>query len=245
MSAQSQQRVVVLTGAAKRIGAAVARDLGAAGWRVVINYFRSQQAADATVTELIASGTEAIAVQADVSDAAQVQDLLDRTLAQFGRVDALIANASTFHRTALATLTAEQWREAIDNNLTAAALPSIIFGRWMQQHQGGAIVAMADVAGDRPWRDYLPYSVAKAGVIALTRGLARELAPQVRVNAIAPGPMLFPDDMEESGRAREIGRTLLKRAGTPQHIASAVRFLLDNDYVTGAVLPVDGGRGLS
>lgn len=245
MSTALTGKVVVLTGAAKRIGAAVAEDLARAGARIVINYRNSRGAAESLVDRLTRAGAEALAVGGDLAEAGEAARLLEQTLQHFGRVDALIANASTFHRTPLAGLTDEQWDEAVTNNLTVAALPAIHFGRWMKEHEGGTIITLADVAGLRPWRDYLPYSVGKAGVIALTRGLAKELAPEVRVNAVAPGPILFPDDMPEPGRQRELDRTLLKRAGTPAHIAGAIRFLLENDYVTGVLLPVDGGRGLA
>ena len=115
----------------------------------------------------------------------------------------------------------------------------------MREHGGGCIVALADVAGIRPWADYLPYSVAKAGVIALTQGLAKALAPSVRVNAVLPGPVLFPDDFDPAAREREVARTLLKRAGSPRHVADAVLALVRNDYLTGVLLPVDGGRILT
>jgi NAD(P)-dependent dehydrogenase (short-subunit alcohol dehydrogenase family) len=115
----------------------------------------------------------------------------------------------------------------------------------MRDHGGGAIITFADVAALRPWAEYAPYCAAKAGVVALTQALAKELAPTVRVNAIAPGPVLFPDDFDAEARAREIGRTLLRRAGEPEHVADAVVTLLRNDYMTGVVLPVDGGRLLT
>jgi NAD(P)-dependent dehydrogenase (short-subunit alcohol dehydrogenase family) len=115
----------------------------------------------------------------------------------------------------------------------------------MQRQGAGCIVALADVAALRPWADYVPYCVAKRAVVALVQELAVRLAPQVRVNAIAPGPVLFPDDFPAAARAREVARTRLRRTGTPQHISAAVRYLATNDYVTGTLLPVDGGRLLA
>lgn len=240
-----QHKVVVITGGARRIGATLARTLGRAGARVVVNFRHSRDEATTLVDEIQRDGAEAIAAPGDMSKPHDVEALLQATLDRWQRVDALIANASTFHRVPLDALTAEHWHEAISNNLDAAALPGLAFGRWMKGHGGGAIVTLADTAGERPWIGYLPYSVAKAGVVSLTKGLAKELAPEVRVNAIAPGPMLFPADYDSATREREIQRTLLKRPGTPEHIAAAVLFLLGHDYITGAILPVDGGRGLT
>jgi NAD(P)-dependent dehydrogenase (short-subunit alcohol dehydrogenase family) len=133
----------------------------------------------------------------------------------------------------------------MDNNLRAAFLSARAFGLAMRAGNGGVIIMLADTAGTRPWIGYTPYSVAKAGVIALTHALARELAPSVRVNAIAPGPILFPDDYGSEQQRREIDRTLLKRKGEPEDISQAAIALIRNDYITGALLPVDGGRTLA
>jgi NAD(P)-dependent dehydrogenase (short-subunit alcohol dehydrogenase family) len=157
----------------------------------------------------------------------------------------LVANAGAFERTPLTTLTDADWDAMLTNNLKAAYLSAQRLGLHMHAHGGGCIVTLADVAGIRPWVDYLPYSIAKAGIIALTQALAKELAPSVRVNAIAPGPVLFPEGFDPVVRRREIDRTLLKREGHPDDIAAAVLFLIRNTYITGVVLPVDGGRLLA
>jgi pteridine reductase len=237
--------VAVVTGGARRLGRSVALALADAGCDVVINYRTSGTDADATVAAAVSAGVKAIAVQANVASAEQVARLLDETVAAFGRVDVLIANAGAFRRTPITTLTDADWDDMINNNLRAAFLCAHRFGLYMCAHTGGSIILLADVAGLRPWADYLPYSIAKAGVVALTHGLAKELAPSVRVNAIAPGPVLFPEDFDPAVRQREIKRTLLQREGSAQNVADAVLALIRNDYITGAVLPVDGGRALS
>lgn len=237
--------VAVVTGGAHRLGKSIALTLADAGCNVVINYRTSAADAQLTATAAAAAGVRAIAVQADAAHSDQVARLLGATLAEFGRVDVLIANAGAFRRTPIATLTESDWDDMMDNNLRAAFLCAYRFGLHMHSHGGGSMIMLADVAGLRPWADYLPYSIAKAGVIALTRGLAKEFAPCVRVNAIAPGPVLFPEEFDPVVRQREIDRTLLQRAGDPQNVADAVLALVRNDYITGVVLPVDGGRALT
>jgi pteridine reductase len=237
--------VAVVTGGARRVGAAIVLALADSGCHVVINYRASAIDAERTAARARNTGVTALTVQANVARAAEVDRLLQRTVAEFGRADILVANAGAFRRTPVDTLTEADWDDMLDNNLRATFLCAHRFGLHMRAHGGGCIVTLADVAALRPWAAYLPYCVAKAGVVALTRGLAKELAPSVRVNAIAPGPILFPEDVDPELRQRELARTLLQREGNPQHIADAVLALIRNDYVTGAVLPVDGGRALS
>jgi len=238
-------KVAVVTGSARRIGAVTAATLAARGAAVVIHYRTSEADAQATVARIHDLGGSAIAVAGDMSVARDVEALFDATLSSFARVDILVANASGFRRTPLETLCEEDWDEMLGDNLHATRRPAVQFGRWMKENGGGAIICIADTAAERPWRGYLPYSVAKAGVVALTRGLAKELAPEVRVNAIAPGPIMFPEDYDPAARERELARTLLRREGHPQNIADAVVALIENDYITGVLLPVDGGRSLA
>jgi len=238
-------QVAVVTGAARRIGAEIAHTLAQAGARVVINYRSSRRDAEATVARIAAMGGRAVTVQGDMSQRADAQRLVAETIASFGRLDVLVANASVFRRTALADVEQADWDDMLDNNLAATFWPAQAAGVHMRAHGGGSIVMIADVAAYRPWAEYAPYNAAKAGVVALMVTLAKELAPTVRVNAIAPGPMIFPEHYDESRRASEIQRTLLKRPGSPRHIAEAVLALTSNDYITGVTLPVDGGRGLT
>jgi len=237
--------VAVVTGGARRLGKAIALALAKQGCHVVINYRSSAVDAEATAGAARAAGVRALAVQGDVTQVAPVEHLLEATLAEFGRVDVLVANAGAFQRTPLAKLGEAEWDAMLTQNLRATYLCAQRFGLHMRAHSGGGIVTLADVAGIRPWVDYLPYSISKAGIITLTHALAKELAPSVRVNALAPGPVLFPDDFDPVVRRREIERTLLKREGHPQNIADAAVFLVRNDYITGVILPVDGGRLLT
>jgi len=234
-----------VTGGAHRLGASIVLALAHAGCDVVINYRTSGPAAEETAAQARAAGIKAVTVQGDVTRADAVAGLLHTTLATFGRADILVANAGAFRRTPIATLTEADWDDMVNGNLRSAFLCAHSFGLHMRTHAGGAIVMLADVAGLRPWVDYLPYSVAKAGVIALTGALAKELAPAVRVNAVAPGPVLFPDGFDPAARQWEVARTLLQRQGDPQNVADAVLALVRNDYITGVLLPVDGGRALT
>lgn len=234
--------VAVVTGGARRLGKSIALALAQAGCHVTISYRTSASAAHDTVDAVRTAGVQGLAVQAEVAQSGDVARLLESTLAAFGRVDVLVANAGAFRRTPLATLNEADWDDMITNNLRTAFVCAHRFGLHMRAHGGGAIVTLADVAGLRPWADYLPYSIAKAGVVTLTHALAKELAPSVRINAIAPGPVLFPEDFDPDLKQQEIRRTLLQRQGHPSNIADAVLALVRNDYITGVVLPVDGGR---
>jgi NAD(P)-dependent dehydrogenase (short-subunit alcohol dehydrogenase family) len=242
MSEERKRPVAAVTGGVRRLGGAISRALAVAGYDLAIHYYESGPLVPELERDLEAAGARHVFVQGDLSRSTDVDRFFATTLETFGRVDALVANAGWFERTPLETLSEEQWQRVSERNLATAWLPARRFGLHMREHGGGAIVALADVAGLRPWRGYLAYNVAKAGVIAVVRTLAKELAPAVRVNAVAPGPVWFPPDFDPQQQQREIERTLLKRGGRPDHIADAVLFLLRNDYVTGVVLPVDGGR---
>jgi len=237
--------VVLVTGAAKRVGSAIVRELHAAGARVVIHYRSTAQAAEALAAELNALRPHSAAcVQADLLACGRLPQLVNDALACFGRLDALVNNASSFFATPLGSINAAAWDDLIGSNLkaplflTQAAAPHLVAAR-------GAVVNITDIHAERPLAGYPLYCVAKAGLLGLTRALALELAPQVRVNAVAPGPILWPDDDAFPGdeRQRIVEHTLLKREGTPEDIARAVRFLIaDAPYVTGQVINVDGGR---
>jgi NAD(P)-dependent dehydrogenase (short-subunit alcohol dehydrogenase family) len=232
----------LITGGAHRLGRAVALALADAGADVAFTYLSSAAAARDTLRAIESYGVRALALRADASDDGQVSRMLAEVIATFARVDLWVANAGVFRRTPLATVAQRDWDDMLRLNFATFLVPSQHIGPLMQRQGAGCIVAMTDVAALRPWADYIPYCVAKRAVLALAQGLAARLAPQVRVNAIAPGPVLFPPDFPRAARAREIARTRLGRAGDPADIAAAVRYLATNDYVTGTVLPVDGGR---
>lgn len=236
-------RVVLVTGGARRIGQAIALALARRGARVVISYRTSAREVRSTLTMLHRAGADALALQADLSRAAEVKQLMERIRRRFGRLDVLVNSASIFERTPLATLTERAWNRTLDTNLTGPFLCALYASRLMQRHGGGKIINLADWAGVRPYRDYLPYCVSKAGVIALTSALAKELAPEIQVMAIAPGPILPPQRMGRAERARIAARVPLKRWGSPQDIANTVLFLIEGtDFMTGSVVFVDGGQ---
>ncbi|MFZ5503541.1 MAG: pteridine reductase [Pseudomonadota bacterium] len=244
-----QGKVVLVTGGARRIGSAICRRLHAAGMSVAIHYRRSEPQALALQAELNTARADSAAVfQAELLDAAALPALVAAIIARFGRLDGLVNNASSFYATPLAEINEQQWHDLLGTNLKAPLLlAQAAASELCQRH--GAIVNIADIHADRPMRAHLLYSTAKAGLVSLTKGLAQELAPQVRVNAIAPGVIVWPEgaawsDPEE--RQKIVAHTLLKREGEPDDIAKTVQFLLnDAPYITGQVIAVDGGRSIN
>ena len=231
----------VVTGGAHRLGRAIALELARAGCNVVINYHRSEAEAEATLAEVRALGVRAATFRANVSECSEARALVEFTTRQFGSIDVLVANAGVFERAPLEKATQAQFDAMVASNANTLIHCAQAAGAVMRE-RGGAIVALADVAALQPWAEYGAYCAAKATVVGLVHGLARELAPLVRVNAVAPGPVLFPEQFDPLQRQQEIARTLLRREGGAEEVASAVLFLARSDYVTGVVLPVDGGR---
>ena len=238
-------KVALITGSAKRVGKAIAHAFAVRGCKIVVHYHTSHQEAEQTVQELLSAGYEAMAVQADITQEAEVARMVETAVARFSRIDVLINNAAVFFRTPIDTLSVEEWEQMLDVNLTGTFLCAQKIGLRMREWGWGHIINIADVAGQRPWADYIPYSVSKACVITLTQGLALELAPEVMVNAIIPGPVLFQDETPEPVRQREIEKTLAKRAGTPEEVAELIVFVAESDYSTGGLFHVDGGRALA
>lgn len=240
-----QGKVVLITGGAKRVGAATCRRLHAAGANLMLHYRESAGEARLLQAELNTARKDSVSlIQADLLDLGKLQSLVDQTLQSFGRLDALVNNASSFFQTPVGEITAAQWEDLIGTNLRAPMFLAQAAAPALKKAQG-AIVNITDIHAERPLKNYVVYSVAKAGLVGLTRSLARELAPEVRVNAVAPGPILWPDDdaFDELSRQRIISHTPLRREGTPEDIAKAVHFLLaDATYVTGDTINVDGGR---
>jgi pteridine reductase len=239
-------RCVLITGGAKRLGAAIGRRLHAAGANVVVHYHQSRPAADALVAEFEAlRAGSALAVGADLHDVARLPDLAQAALARFGRLDVLVNNASTFYPTPVGSITLQQFDDLVGTNLRAplflsqAATPALRESR-------GLIINMVDIHGRRPLKAHPVYSSAKAGLIMLTKSLARELGPEIRVNGIAPGPVLWPErDLDAALKEEIVARTALKRSGSPDDIARTAHFFaVEAPYVTGQVIAVDGGRSL-
>lgn len=236
-----EDRIVLVTGGAKRIGQAIALTLAHRGAHVLITYRRSAVEARQTVRRLERLGGRAEALRADLSDATQVRRLFETIRRRHGRLDALISCAAAFERVPFARLSEQAWDRALDANLKGPFLCALYASRLMRR--GGKIINLADWAGVRPYRHYLPYCVSKAGVIGLTKALALELAPAIQVVAVAPGPVLPPPSLSAVARARIARRVPLRRWGSPQDVANTVRFLLeDTDFMTGSVIFVDGGQ---
>ena len=237
-------RTALVTGAAQRVGRTIAMRLAERGARVAVHYGRSAAAATALVTALRAAGGAAEAFAAELADADAVTALGERVATQLGPVDVLVNNAAIYERTPLAELDARAWDRHLAVNLTAPYLLSLHLGRPMRERGAGKIVNIGDAGAMRPYRGYLPYAVSKAGVIALTQGLAKELAPAVQVNCVAPGPILPPSGASAEDEARILAHTPLGRFGGPDAVAEAVLYLIDADFVTGTTIIVDGGWGL-
>jgi pteridine reductase len=239
-------RAALVTGGARRVGAAIARRLHAAGASVVLHYRDSAVDADQLAAELNSvRAKSALTVKAELLAPIAPRALVAAALGGFGRLDLLVNNASSFFPVALGAIEASHWEELVGSNLRAPlfisqeAAPHLAKGR-------GSIVNIVDIHAERPLKGYPVYSVAKAGLAALTRSLAVELAPEVRVNGVAPGAIAWPEDGQfpDSERQRIIASTPLGRTGTPEDIAGAVHFLACAPYVTGQILAVDGGRSI-
>lgn len=241
-------KVVLVTGGARRLGAAVTRRLHAGGARVCVHYRSSHTEAHALHAELLARRPEsAVLLQGDLLKPGCVASLVHDTVAAFGRLDALVNNASSFYPTPLGDITEQSWDDLIGTNLKAPLFLSQAAARELRK-QRGSIVNIIDIHAEFPMKNYVVYNAAKGGLVALTRSLARELGPEVRVNGVAPGTILWPDDdtwRDELARQRILNQTALKRVGEPDDIAKAVEFLLTAaPYVTGQILAVDGGRSV-
>jgi pteridine reductase len=246
MDESLEGKVALVTGAARRIGAAIARRLHAGGANVLLHYRGAEADAGRLEAELNAvRAKSASKIKADLLAPVAPRMLVSAAIQHFGRLDVLVNNASTFYPTAIGSIEAGHWEELMGSNLRAPlflaqeATPQL-------KKNGGAIVNLSDIHANRPLKGYLVYSIAKAGLAALTRSLALELAPEIRVNAVAPGAIAWPEDgqFEPAERERIVATTPLARLGSPEEIARAVHFLATAPFVTGQILAVDGGRSV-
>ncbi|HEX5124656.1 MAG TPA: pteridine reductase [Rhodanobacteraceae bacterium] len=239
------RRVALVTGAARRIGAVIARRLHAAGYDVALHARNSRAALDALVAELeSARASSTLALEADLGDVDVLPGLVSASVERFGRLDALVNNAAAFYPTPVGSATPDQWAELFRTNarapffLAQAAAPHLAASK-------GAIINIVDIYAEQPLADHAIYSMSKAALAAMTKALARDLAPTVRVNGVAPGAILWPDaGKSEAAQQSLIERTPLKRTGSPEDIAGAVLWLLEAPFVTGEIVRVDGGRHL-
>lgn len=237
-------RAALVTGGAVRLGRAMVEELARSGWTVAFSYASSEEQARELVAALAAEGRTAVALHADLDDRAARRRLVADAVAALGGLDALVNSAAVFPRTPLADLDEDALAAVLRTNLEAPLFLALAAAPHLRE-RGGAIVNIADVYAATPLRHHLAYSVSKAALVAATRALAIELAPAVRVNAIAPGIALFPESYDSAKRARLLERTLLRREAGAAEIARAVRFLLEDAHtVTGQVLTIDGGQTL-
>ena len=236
-----KNKIALVTGAAHRVGRAIALALAAAGAEIVVHYHQAETQAQATVAEIQQPGQRALALRADLSQATGIDSLFDTLEKEWGGVDVLVNSAATMDAGQVLTLTRAEWEQTLGLNLTAPFFCAQRAAHSMLARGGGVILNITDLGGLEPWAKYPAHSVSKAGLVMLTQVLAKALAPNIRVNAIAPGPVLKPNDWSEDRWARVGRNTLLRRAGSGYDVAHAVRFLIENDYITGETLVVDGG----
>ena len=244
-----QNKVILITGGAKRVGASICRLLHANGANLMIHYRSSVNEARALQAELNLQRPNSVAIiQGDLLNLSILPSLVQESIHHFGRLDVLINNASSYYPTEIGDIKDEQWQDLMGSNLKAPLfLAQAAADELRKQH--GCIINITDMHVERPKKGYIIYSVAKAGLVTLTKSLAHEFSPDVRVNAVAPGPVMWPEDnpqFDELYRQRVISQTLLKRIGEPNDIAKAVKFLIqDAPFITGQIIAVDGGRSLN
>jgi NAD(P)-dependent dehydrogenase (short-subunit alcohol dehydrogenase family) len=237
-------KVALITGSAKRLGRAVSIELARRGARIAVHYRSNTHEAEETLQMIRSAGTNGAIFRAELTDNNAVKKMFQDIAKTFGGLDILINSASVFSPATADKTTPEMWDSQMDSNAKAPFFVAQHAARLMKARGQGKIINMADVAGEVIWPGYFSYSVSKAALIAVNRGLAKSYAPQIQVNAIAPGPVLFPDYYSDEQKKSAIERTLLKREGSPGDIVNAVVFLIENDYITGEMIHVDGGRHL-
>ena len=241
-------KTVLITGGARRVGATICRCFHQNGANIMLHYRSSQGEAHLLQSELNQKRANSVTlIQADLLNVATIPNLVQETLRCYGQLDVVINNASSFFPTKIGEINEENWDDLIGSNLKAplflaqAAAPAL-------KKTHGCIINITDIHAERPMKNYIVYSIAKAGLVGLTRTLARELAPEIRVNGVAPGPILWPEDnfhFDDLSQQRIINHTLLKRVGTPDDIAETVYFLVAHSpYITGQNIAVDGGRSV-
>jgi len=236
----------LVTGGAVRVGKAISVGLAKAGAEVAVHYNKSQDEAQKTVSEIEAFGGQAFAIRGDFSEISEIERVVSDSTAETGRLDILINNAANYFRTPIGEVTEDGWDALFHLNVRAPFFCAQSAASIMKKQASGKIINIADVAGISPWRDFIAYSASKAGLISITKGLAKALAPHVQVNAIASGTVLIQEEASEKDKRQVGDQTLLKRIGKPEDIVNTILFLLQgSDYLTGTVVTVDGGRLLA
>ena len=236
--------VVLITGAAVRVGKAIALHLAQMGAHIVFSYYFDDEPWEETKAEIEAFGVQTLVRKTEMRDSVQVNALVEAAVEKFGRVDVLINNASVWLRAPFLEITEEEWDHSLDANLKGPFLASQAVAPHMLKQESGVIINITDLSAFQVWDGYAHHAASKAGLVSLTKSLARELAPSIRVNAIAPGTVLLPDNAPPAKRQWAVDMSVLKRIGEPQDVAKLAQFLIESDFVTGAVYFVDGGRAL-
>jgi NAD(P)-dependent dehydrogenase (short-subunit alcohol dehydrogenase family) len=238
-------KTALVTGGAHRIGGAITLGLARAGANVVINYNSSSEEAEKLASIVEGYGVRALPLQADITDYNQVEKMVNTASEQFGGVDILVNSASQFEKTPFPVVDIHQWENVIRVQVFGAFYCTNLVVPYMMKRQEGAILNIVDISAWQPWKNFSAHSVGKSALLAFTRQLALDLAPHVRVNAVAPGPILPPGNISAEGMLRTAQQTLLERWGDPEDVIEAVLFLLHSNYITGETVVVDGGQRLA
>jgi pteridine reductase len=240
-----QHSTALVTGGARRVGKAIALALAGAGVRVAITYNTSIDLAQATVAEIEQAGGQAAAFQSDQRDLTAIDRLFDQLRREFDRLDLLVNSAAIMERRSVLDITADDWARVMETNLRGPFFMAQAAAKWMiETGNAGSIVNIADMSALQPWPSYLTHTVSKSGVVALTKTLALALAPSIRVNAIAPGAMLKPEDWEDERWEKLIAALPLQLSGSAEDVAEAVLFCVNSEFLTGQLIVLDGGRSL-
>ncbi len=239
-------KIILITGGAIRLGRVITKELVNAGGIVYCHYNNSDKEAKFLQREIEKTSSTIHLIRGDLSDIKFTKNIVSQLVKREGRIDVLINNAAIFFKTPFGSITEEKWDQLFSVNLKAPFFLSQEAGMVMKKQGSGKIINIGDTSGLSPWPGYLPYSLTKSGIIAMTKGLAKALAPEVLVNCINPGPVLVPGDYSESDIQKAVDKTLLKKIGGPEDIARTVQFLIEGtDYITGAIINVDGGRSIN
>ena len=238
--------VILITGSSKRVGKTIALTLASKGAKICVHYHTSPDEAIKTADEIKHLGADAIIVQADLKKKSDWLQMKETIVEKWHRLDILVNNAAIFYPTPFLDATEKQWDDFMDTNLKSVFLGCQVFGELMMKQQTGKIINITDVSAETVWAKYIPYCISKAGVSAITKGLAKAFAPHVTVNAVAPGTVLLAEEYDESEENALIEKTPLKRVGSPHDIANTVAFLIEgSDFITGEIVKVDGGRSIA
>jgi len=243
---QIKGKVILVTGGAVRVGRAICTALAKEDVILYCHFNKSRQEAESLRDEIRNSGCKIQLIQGDLSKIIFTKKLIEQIVSEHGRIDVLVNNAALFYKTPFGQVTEQDWDNLFNLNLKAAFFCAQSAGMQMKKQGNGKIINIGDPSGDRPWPGYIPYGLTKAGVISMTKGLAKALAPEVQVNCVNPGPVLIPESYSNDERNQAINRTLLMREGAAEDISATVRFLIEgSDYITGAIINVDGGRSIA